>query len=66
MLMEEMQDQQDRMLAERSKNLELLEAGARPPPPKNLVSNLERIQKFINQLKVVQDTSTEALLQEVS
>ena len=30
------------------------------------MSNIERIQKFINQLKVVQDTSTEALLQELS
>ena len=30
------------------------------------MSNLERIQKFINQLKVVQDISTEALLREVS
>ena len=48
MIMEEMQEQQERMLTERVINLALLEQATRPSPPKTLVSNMERIQKFIN------------------
>lgn len=48
MIMEEMQEQQERMLAERKINLALLEQGTRPPLPKTLVSTMERIQKCIN------------------
>ena len=47
-LLEEMQEQQERMLAERKINLALLEQGTRPPLPKTLVSAMERIQKCIN------------------
>ena len=43
MIMEEMQDQQDRMLAERKINVALLEPDTRPSPPKGLVSNIDRI-----------------------
>ena len=50
MIMEEMQEQQDRMLAERKINLTLLDPDpdpmqqqGRPALPKTLVSNMERI-----------------------
>ena len=43
MIMEEMMEQQEWMLAEHNINIELLERGERPPLPKNLVSSLERI-----------------------
>lgn len=43
LILETMMEQQERMLTERAENLELLDRGERPPLPKNLVSNLERI-----------------------
>ena len=43
MIMEEMMEMQERMLTERSKNIELLESRERAPLPKNLVSNMDRI-----------------------
>ena len=48
MIQEEMLEQQERMLTERAKNLELLERGERPPLPKNLETSIERIQRLLN------------------
>lgn len=48
MIMEEMMEQQERMLTERAQNLELLERGERPALPKTVVSSLERSQRLLN------------------
>ena len=53
------------MLDERKENIELLECGERPPLPKNLVSNLERIQRLLNQLKNIGENNCEQINSEL-
>jgi len=52
------------MIKEREENLALLGQG-RQALPKTLVSKVERIQKFVNQLKVISDNNGESLVEEL-
>eukprot|EP00347_Sterkiella_histriomuscorum_P001333 403372435 len=63
-LMEDMQEQQDKMLEERDINLVLLTQDYRDSLPRTLCSKLDRIQKFINQLKSAQDSKRLMLIEE--
>ena len=53
------------MLAERAGNMELLDCGERPPLPKNLVSSIDRIQKLLNQLKIISESNVDQITEEI-
>ena len=57
--------QQEQMVKERDANLLLLEQG-RPALPKTLISKVERIQKFVNQVKIVSENTAEALIEDLN